>query len=53
MDPLSVNPSSVAAKLQMELIDLQANEHLKQQHLSHELRVLSWFLSSWHISSPT
>ncbi|XP_067936955.1 EPM2A-interacting protein 1-like [Watersipora subatra] len=34
--PLIVNPSSVAAELQMELIDLQADKRLKQ-HFSHEL----------------
>ncbi|XP_067933190.1 EPM2A-interacting protein 1-like [Watersipora subatra] len=36
-DPFSVNPSSLAAELQMELNDLQANKRLKQRHLNHEL----------------
>lgn len=36
-DPFSINPGSAPAGLQMELIDLQTDDRLKQQYVSHDL----------------
>jgi hypothetical protein len=36
-DPFSITPGSAPAAVQMELIDIQADQHLKQQYLSHDL----------------